>query len=414
MLVAADGPGPPDRREGGVPPSDYRYIDRLGYMLNGEGFLHDRVVQLSVVDVETGRVRPLTRGRTDASGPAWSPDGRQVAFAADRSRDFDLRERSDIFVVDVATGRERVVTGGRRAVFRAPQWLPDGRTIAAIGHRLGVGGGTRADLWLFAADGSDAGPDGGRNLTAAHDLMLAAGMAGDLTPSEGSVLRISRDGRWISFIAPDNRGAAELWRVRVEDGRVERLTEGRHQISSFDAVSIRGATRYAVIRSDATTPAEVEVLDVPERGRAAGSTPARRRLTDINTAAAADIEWIEPEERWTEVDGRRDPGLVLPGARRAPQTGLPRWSPRSTAAPTPTTAGPRCWSSRCSQGPGSAYTRRTRAGPRATARPSMPRTIATGPTDLRATCSGGSTRSWPRAAPIRSASASRVARTGAT
>jgi acylaminoacyl-peptidase len=316
-VVAADRSAAPPRRDGDPPPSDYRYIDRLQYMLNGEGFLHDRVVQLWSVDVESGRVRRLTRGRTDVSGPAWSPDGTRIAFAADRSRNADLAERSDIVVVDAATGRERVITGGRRAIFRAPQWLPDGRTIAAIGHRLERGGGTRSDLWLFAADGSDAGPNAGRNLTAAHDLMLYAGMAGDLTPSEPFVLRVTRDGRWISFIAPDNQGAGELWRLRVQDARVERLTEGRHQISSFDAVSVRGATRYAVIRSDATTPAEVELLDVPDRGRGP-TVPARRRVTDLNTAAIADIDAIEPEERWTEVDGRRIQGWFFPprGAAR--------------------------------------------------------------------------------------------------
>ena len=46
------------------PESDVRYIDRLDYMLNGEGFTYDRVEHLWVVDVATGSTRRLTSGRT--------------------------------------------------------------------------------------------------------------------------------------------------------------------------------------------------------------------------------------------------------------------------------------------------------------------------------------------------------------
>ena len=68
------------------------------------------------------------------------------------------------------------------AYFTAPEWLPDGRTLAVLGHRFTAAAGTRSDIWLFAADGSDAGSDGGRNLSAVHDLMAAAGVACDLAP----------------------------------------------------------------------------------------------------------------------------------------------------------------------------------------------------------------------------------------
>ena len=33
------------------PPSDYRFIDRLDYMLNGDGFTYDKVAHLWLVDV---------------------------------------------------------------------------------------------------------------------------------------------------------------------------------------------------------------------------------------------------------------------------------------------------------------------------------------------------------------------------
>ena len=63
------------KRPGTPPPSDYRFIDRLDYMLNGAGFTYDRIGHLWLVDVATGAATRLTDGRAADREPAWSPDG---------------------------------------------------------------------------------------------------------------------------------------------------------------------------------------------------------------------------------------------------------------------------------------------------------------------------------------------------
>ena len=143
------------------PDSDYRFIDRLGYMLNGPGFQYDRVRHLWLVDVASGAATRLTDGTVSDLEPAWSPDGTRIAFVSDRHRDHDLAERPAIQVVDVETRAVNAVTGGPRSVFGTPAWLSDGRTIAALGSKLEGGGGSRNDVWLFPADGSEANADGG-------------------------------------------------------------------------------------------------------------------------------------------------------------------------------------------------------------------------------------------------------------
>ena len=72
---------------GTPPPSDYRFIDRLNYMLNGAGFIYDQVTHLWLVDVASGAATRLTDGPVGDDEPAWSPDGTRVAFAANRRRD---------------------------------------------------------------------------------------------------------------------------------------------------------------------------------------------------------------------------------------------------------------------------------------------------------------------------------------
>ena len=88
-------------------------------------------------------------------------------------------------MVDVASRAVTAVSGKARADMFRPTWLPDGRTIAALGHRYAGRAGSRNDIWLFAADGSDAAPTGGRNLSGDHDLMPGSGMGSDLVPGEG-------------------------------------------------------------------------------------------------------------------------------------------------------------------------------------------------------------------------------------
>ncbi|MFL5774749.1 MAG: TolB family protein, partial [Chloroflexota bacterium] len=102
---------------GDPPDADYRYIDRLGYMFNGPGFIYDHVAHLWVIDVATGTAVRLTDGPASDDDPAWSPDGTKVAFTTRLNRDYDLAFRSDIVVVDVATGKRTRITNGSKPIF---------------------------------------------------------------------------------------------------------------------------------------------------------------------------------------------------------------------------------------------------------------------------------------------------------
>ncbi len=306
------GKAGPKGQPGDPPPADYHYIDRLRVMLNGAGFTYANVPQLWIVDVATGAARQLTDVVGGVEQPAWSPDGSRIAYAADPSRDRDLQWRSDVFVVDVATGVRTRVTGGH-GYFAAPAWLADGRTLVVLGHRLPAAAGSRNDIWLFPADGSANGVRGGRNLSARHDLMPGSGMNSDITSGERPHLSPTLDGASVLFTAPID-GSYELWRIALDDGSVERLTEGRHYLSGWDAVPGRaaGSVRVAAIRSAPTALPDVHVVDVPVRR--VTRPLALRRLTDLNAAAIEGIALAEPETRWSTVDGRRVQGWHVPAA----------------------------------------------------------------------------------------------------
>ena len=306
-------PSPP--KPGDMPHSDYRYFDRLQGMLNGPGFIDDKVGHLWLVDVATGTASRLTDGPTSDAEAAWSPDGARIAFTASRGRDHDLDYQFDVFVVEVATRRLTRITDGAHCAFGSATWLPDGATLALAGHRWPRGGGSRTDIWLFPADGSEAHGRGGRNLSGPSDLMVGATMGSDVTPGEAARLAVTADGRHLLVTAPV-RGSYELWRIALADGAVERLTEDRHYLSGWHAVATPdGGTRVAAIRSTATLLGDVHVLDVGADGRVASG--GLRRVTALNEAVLAELDVRAPEERWETVDGRGIQGWLIRSAAAA-------------------------------------------------------------------------------------------------
>lgn len=293
-----------EKRKPTDPPArDMHLIDRLQYMLNGEGYIYQYPPNLWLLEVADGSLRRLTSGSSRDEQPAWSPDGRLIAFTSNRHPDADLTWRTDIYTVRVDDGSVSRVTGGRGdRVFAQPSWSPDGEWISAIGHRYPARGASRSDVWRFRPGESGEG----ENLTSESDLEVAAGMNSDLFGFAATRPAWSADGSAILFAAPIE-GSYELWRVHVSDRRVERLTTGEHYLSrAVTADMDDGTRRVAALRADATSPPDVISLDVPAGDADADRLPVRH-LTSL-TDAWRDCERVPPAVRWHEVDGRRIQG----------------------------------------------------------------------------------------------------------
>ena len=309
VSAALTAAAPRRRRDPEAPPEpDARSLDRLGYMLNDVGFTYDRPGKLWRVEVDTGKAVRLTDGEVPDRAPAWSPDGRSIAFVSERHRDRDLVWRSDVYLVPADGGRPVRITGGHgERLFDAPTWSPDGAWLAVKGHRFPAHNASRFDVWRFRPEPEQEGQD----LTAASDLMIDAGMNSDLDHGAGSPLHWSGGGRWITFTAPVE-GAYEAWRVEVETGRIERLTEGRHWLQALDQVSLAGGgMRLAALRVTASRPFDVVTAELPA-GPLGGRRPELRPLGDTSAAAWEELDLVEPEVRWHEVDGRRIQGWFYP------------------------------------------------------------------------------------------------------
>lgn len=97
--------------------------------------------------VADGRVRKIA---DFGYHPAWSPDGKQIAVSTEtfiEPAEFSPTRRSRIFVIDVASGAMSALTGpGYDAI--QPAWSPNGRRIAF----WGASSGGEVNLWTIAVD----------------------------------------------------------------------------------------------------------------------------------------------------------------------------------------------------------------------------------------------------------------------
>jgi dipeptidyl aminopeptidase/acylaminoacyl peptidase len=84
------------------------------------------VTQVWLADVASGKAIQLTRGKKSSSGPAWSPDGRWLAFTSSR-----VDDKSQIFVISPDGGEAVQLTKSETGV-GGYAWSRDGRAIAYV------------------------------------------------------------------------------------------------------------------------------------------------------------------------------------------------------------------------------------------------------------------------------------------
>ena len=221
-------------------------IDRFQFKQDESGYLSKRRRHLYVVDIETGKATLLTPGDYDDLLPAWSPDGKSLAFVSKRRPDADRDNNWDVYVMEAVPG----ATPRQLTTFEGPDddpdyesrpaWSPDGRSIAYL-----QGGPLK--LIYYAVQKLAVVPAGGgapRILTATLDRSVAS-------PAW------SADGSSLYFLLEDDRTVL-LARVPANGGAVERLVSGPRVVSAF-AAGRDG--KVAVLASTPIAPAEVFAVE---------------------------------------------------------------------------------------------------------------------------------------------------------
>jgi dipeptidyl aminopeptidase/acylaminoacyl peptidase len=221
-------------------------IDRFQFKQDEAGYLGKQRRHLYVLDVATGNATMLTPGDYDEFLPAWSPDGRALAFVSKRRPHPDRDNNWDLYVIEAAPGSApRQLTTFEGAdndpeTGSRPAWSPDGRWIAYL-----QGGPPRLIYYavqtLAVVSAAGGAP---RLLTAPLDRNVS-------NPTW------SADGASIFFQLEDDR-AVELARVAAAGGAIEHLVAGPRVVTAY-ATTPDG--RIAVALATPQAPAEIYALD---------------------------------------------------------------------------------------------------------------------------------------------------------
>lgn len=165
-----------------------------GKMIAFTSFRDGGGAHVYAVDVATRQIRPLVLMGDFATGASYAPDGLRFLFSA------SVNDNTDIYLSQPDGSAGRRLTDAR-GIDISGTWSPDGRRIAFVSERAGT-----PQIYTMSADGSDV-----RRLTfqGNYNQEPAWSPKGDL----------------IAFSGRDEHRVFDLYTVAVDGGKVTRLTQ---------------------------------------------------------------------------------------------------------------------------------------------------------------------------------------------
>lgn len=147
---------------------------------------------LEVADADGHNPQSLLVSREPVMSPAWSPDGKLIAYVS-----FE-KKRAQIYTVSVESGHRRLITSFP-GINGAPAWSPDGKELAVVLSKNGA-----PKIYAVA-------------LSNGQMKQLTFGSAIDTEP------RYAPDGRSLLFTS-GRGGSPQVYRLTFADGSISRVS----------------------------------------------------------------------------------------------------------------------------------------------------------------------------------------------
>lgn len=248
------------------------HVTRLLYR-HWNAWKDDKRSHVFLTPAEGGQPRDLTPGNYDAppfslgdpDGYAFSPDGKEVAFASNHDAVEAVSTNNDLFLISTENGAAAKKITTNRAADTSPAYSPDGKYIA---YRAQTRPGSESDRFrLMLYNRTTAATS---NLTETYDRWVLS-------------ITWSPDSKTIYFVTED-QGTHPVMSIPVTGGTPKKVIEG----GANDDVSVTADGR-TIVFSHASMKRPNEVYTIATTG----GTP--RAITQMNDEFLAGIETTAPE-----------------------------------------------------------------------------------------------------------------------
>jgi Tol biopolymer transport system component len=224
---------------------------RIAFNSNRSG-----VLNVWVCDSDGSDPLQLTAHKRHSDTPRWSPDGRRILFNSNEAGDWDL------YVVDARGGIPRRLTQ-EPSEDGSGTWSHDGRWIYFPSDR-----GGEVQIWKIPAEG---------------------GAAVQVTAGGGRYAQESWDGRHLYYVISDR---SSIWRVPVGGGEEAEVVRG--PVGAFDWVPFQSGIYYGSTRE--VIPFRRSVYTISfldfESGRVTELFRKEGPFLHYTLAVSPDEEWI--------------------------------------------------------------------------------------------------------------------------
>jgi len=259
-------------------------IDRLQFKMDYIGYLDRHRTHLYVFNLGDKTMTQITSGDFDDTQPAWSPDGKYVAFVSNRTKEPDANSNTDIWVVSAENtdkGKTLRQVTVNSVPDQSPAWSPDGKHIAyeTVIDKTYFSYFCTTYLALAPAEGGEP-----RILTRDLDRNI-------MSP------RFAADGKSV-YIMLEDSGEQHLAQVNLSDGKLTRPVAGQRSVRSY-SLGRSGST--AVLISEPHLPGEIVLSKAGKM----------KQLTFTNQELLSKLNLAEMENiHFTSKDGTEIEGFI--------------------------------------------------------------------------------------------------------